>query len=266
MPAVVAFDIDGTLLTDDKRVLPSTLAAISRLEAAGATVMLASGRPVHGLAALARAHGIGMQRLLLAGCNGAHLVQAASQRTLWVGPLDDATAQRIFDLIRPIDGATAFVFQDDRLVVEDPDGFNIVHECAVNELRLQVVPDLGRAGLVVHKTMVSAHPDRMVELLPQLRASLGALADLALSAPFYLEVNARGVDKGAALRHACELAGVGLESSMAFGDHENDLPMLRAAGRGIAMGNAIPQVLAAADEVTLSNEQGGIAAVLDRLV
>jgi hydroxymethylpyrimidine pyrophosphatase-like HAD family hydrolase len=81
-----------------------------------------------------------------------------------------------------------------------------------------------------------------------------------------LEISAAGVSKGAGLAMVCAARGVDAGEVVVFGDMPNDLTMLTWAGRGVAMGNADPVVTAAADEVTLSHQQDGVAAVLERLL
>ena len=86
------------------------------------------------------------------------------------------------------------------------------------------------------------------------------------TAAFYLEVIPRAINKGQGILDICRALQMQPEEVVAFGDAENDIPMLRAAGVGVAMGNADPAVKAAADMVTLSNNEDGIAFALDQLL
>ena len=83
------------------------------------------------------------------------------------------------------------------------------------------------------------------------------------TAAFYLEVIPSQINKGQGIRSICSVLGIGPEQVMAFGDAENDIPMLRVAGIGVAMGNAADVVKAAADYVTRSNNEDGVAAALE---
>ena len=87
--------------------------------------------------------------------------------------------------------------------------------------------------------------------------------ETCFSSSFYYEVNAAGVSKGAALAAFCAARGISLEDTVAFGDNENDLTMIRTAGLGVAMGNAVDMLKQAADVVTTSNDDHGIARVLE---
>ena len=104
-------------------------------------------------------------------------------------------------------------------------------------------------------------------LVERAREVAGHLAEFthSNSAEGLLEISAAGVSKAAALARYCEERGIGSEQVIAFGDMPNDLPMLEWAGHSVAVGNAHPDVLAAADEVTASNDDAGVACVLERL-
>jgi hypothetical protein len=113
------------------------------------------------------------------------------------------------------------------------------------------------------------HPELSADaLLTHARQVLDGLAEVSHSSArdALLEISAPGVSKASSLAQLCARAGIGSAEVMAFGDMPNDLPMLVWAGRGVAVANAHPDVLAAADEVTLSNDEAGVAAVLERVL
>ena len=104
-------------------------------------------------------------------------------------------------------------------------------------------------------------------LLERARSACGHLAEFSHSSvtDTLLEISAAGVSKASALARLCRQRGVERDEVIAFGDMPNDLPMLAWAGRSVAVANAHPDVLAAADEVTASNDESGVALVLERL-
>jgi hydroxymethylpyrimidine pyrophosphatase-like HAD family hydrolase len=112
------------------------------------------------------------------------------------------------------------------------------------------------------------HADLMAdELLQRARGLVGHLAELSHSnsADSLLEIAAAGVSKASALTRVCAEHGIASADVVAFGDMPNDLPMLRWAGHAVAVANAHADLLAAADEVTASNDDAGVARVLERL-
>ena len=104
-------------------------------------------------------------------------------------------------------------------------------------------------------------------LLERAREVVGHLAELSHSnsADGLLEIAAAGVSKASALTRVCAERGLRSEDVIAFGDMPNDLPMLEWAGHAVAVANAHPDLIAAADEVTTSNDDAGVARVLERL-
>ncbi len=107
-----------------------------------------------------------------------------------------------------------------------------------------------------------------MEARKRMRVSLGQIPGILVtsSIPNNLEINAAGADKGSALLRLAEFLGIGREETMAFGDGENDLSMLRAAGLGVAMENGEEQVKQAADFVTVSNNDAGVASAIRKFV
>ena len=102
------------------------------------------------------------------------------------------------------------------------------------------------------------------DLLRVTRAIAGDVAVVTHSGTVFVEISAAGVTKAAALEGLCARLGVEAARVVACGDMPNDLPMFHWAGHGVAVANAHPDVLVAADEVTLSNDEDGVARVLER--
>ncbi|MEK3882893.1 Cof-type HAD-IIB family hydrolase [Paenibacillus sp. PL2-23] len=107
--------------------------------------------------------------------------------------------------------------------------------------------------------------DRARELILAEAQSWGAL-EISNSSPWNLELNPEGVSKASALRELCEWMGIGMEDVVAAGDSLNDIAAIREAGLGVAMGNAQTAVKQAADVITLTNDEDGVAEIIKRFV
>lgn len=116
----------------------------------------------------------------------------------------------------------------------------------------------------VTKLIVQHGQRPLDELLAITRSHAGALASVTHSGSEFVEVAAASVTKALALEAYCEARGIARERVIAFGDMPNDLPMIEWAGLGVAVANAHPEVLRAADETTASNDEDGVAHVLER--
>ena len=132
---------------------------------------------------------------------------------------------------------------------------------------IRVVDDLTQVlDFDLHKLLLSAKPDHIQEHIAELQDVFKDELSIYLSAPFYIEVVPKGIDKGASIAKLAQLHGVDASQIIAFGDERNDLTMLEYVGHGVAMGNAIDEVKAIANEVTDTNDEDGIAKTLERIL
>ncbi|WOP18384.1 Cof-type HAD-IIB family hydrolase [Raineyella sp. LH-20] len=260
-PRLVAFDVDGTLLSSDHDILDSTREAIDQVRAAGATVMIASGRPIAGIRFQVARLGLPTDGLVLSGCNGAVIEDATTGEVMASWPVPAPVAARMYRGLRGLPVATLVPVGGD-VFIEEADGYMVHVEAHANGTREVLVDDLATAAPTPPKILVSAPYDVLVEHRATIDALGGVDVETCFSSTYYYEVNAAGVSKGAALAAFCAAEGIPLDRTVAFGDNENDISMIRAAGVGVAMGNAIDALKAVADVVTASNDDHGIAQVL----
>ncbi|QGF24878.1 Cof-type HAD-IIB family hydrolase [Raineyella fluvialis] len=265
VPRLVAFDVDGTLLSSDHDILDSTRESIDRIRAAGTTVMIASGRPVAGLRFQVARLGLPIDGLVLAGCNGAVIEDGATGREIASWPIPADVSARMYRGLRALPVST-IVPVGAEVFIEDPDGYMVHVEARANGTTEIVVDDLHAVAPTPPKILVAAPYDVLVDHRDAIDALGGSDIETCFSSTYYYEVNAAGVSKGAALAAFCAAEGIPLERTVAFGDNENDITMLRAAGLGVAMGNAIDALKQVADVVTTSNDDHGIARVLDGML
>ena len=264
-PRLVATDVDGTLLDPDERVPSRAAAVIARLVAAEVGFVLVTGRPPRWIPPVVAELGTAG----LAVCaNGAVLYDAVDDRVLSARVLDPATlaelaatvAATLPDCGLAVERVDASAFGDREPFVADP---SYRHAWPDADNSVATRPELlGRPAVKLLVRNPGLSSDAMVAALAP---AVGGLADLTFSHPRGLvEMSPPGVTKAAGLAEVATRLGVAAADVVAFGDMPNDLEMLRWAGHGIAMGNAHPALLEAADEVTASNREDGLALVLER--
>ena len=259
---VVALDLDGTTVRSDGEISESTRAALRRVETAGATVIVVTGRPPRWLEPVRPL--LGPQGLAVCA-NGAVVIDLATGGVVEERPLDA-------DVLRSLINGLSAEIPELRFAVErtDSDGFArepdyhprwSAPEAIVTGSREELFSRPAAKLLARHDTL---GPD---DLLARAEAVIGAeLATLTHSSrDGLLEISAAGVSKATTLAAICERRGVPPERVIAFGDMPNDIPMLAWAGCAVAVANAHPEVLEVADEVTASNDEDGVAVVLNRL-
>ncbi|MEU4013235.1 HAD family hydrolase [Streptomyces pseudogriseolus] len=259
--SLIATDLDGTLLRGDDTLSDRALAALARAERAGARHLVVTGRPAPRVRSLL--DDLGCTGLAVCG-QGAQVYDAAAHRMLWSVRLDRELAETALGKIEAEVGEVyAAVDQDgvDGLTLIEP-GYRMPHPT------LPAVPVERRDDLWARpiSKVLLRHPELSDDALTAAaRSVVGSLATVTMSGPGTVELQPCGVTKATGLALAAEHLGLRPEDTIAFGDMPNDIPMLRWAGHGVAMANAHPELKAVADEVTLSNEDDGVAVVLERL-
>jgi Cof subfamily protein (haloacid dehalogenase superfamily) len=264
----IAFlDIDGTIIDQNGEIPDSATRAVRTARANGHLVFLASGRTPTEVE----------RRVVEMGLDGAVLGAGAYA---WVGTLWSSGGWAIERLMSPEDTAEMiagyrdvgadFVLQGRDEVWATPGGFARLASSLEAEGRLS---DATRAALLDHVTVTEDPPTTGIAKSVFSSDDAGAYAAVKarLGERFHVitgtmpglgtaggEVSPSGVTKGSTLLLLLEKLGIPVEDSIAIGDNNNDLEMLRAAGTGIAMGNGTPDALAAADETTTAADADGI--------
>jgi HAD superfamily hydrolase (TIGR01484 family) len=256
---VVASDLDGTLLRGDLTISERTRAAIHNARLAGVTFVAVTGRPPRSVRSLNQR--IGLEGIAICA-NGALVYDLDSDTIQDQTPLAAEVALRIVRGLRHAAPGVAFAW-------EDAEGFG----CEPSWGRDPITPERVAFGDPLELIdmpllkVLARHPDLdFDELARSARRVAGDEAVVTWSTRQVVEVSAAGVTKAFALERVCGGLGVPPAEVIAIGDMPNDLTMLAWAGRSVAVANADPEVLAAVDEVTASNEDDGVALVLERLL
>lgn len=262
---LIAFDLDGTLLRDNKEVSGRTIEALLKAAERGIWMVPTTGRLYDGIPEKIRT--LPFIRYVIAA-NGAEVYDAVKKKALHREELAVAEAERIFDYAK--EAPVIFgCYQGGRGWMDQRD-VGRMEEFAISPSLYQTmkstyfpVEDLRRflveSGDTVQKLMMFfSDPEARERLLKQMPGDFPKLA-VSSSISNNIEVNAGAANKGAALRFLCEHLQLEREESVAFGDGTNDLTMLREAGIGVAMGNAAKEVRDAADQVAKTNEEDGVA-------
>jgi Cof subfamily protein (haloacid dehalogenase superfamily) len=261
--ALIALDLDGTLLRNDASITPRTRAALAAAEKAGLIVMSVTGRPVRRLREVAEAVGL---RGLAIGGNGAFMYDLTADTLIRQNRLEAEIVRTLIADLRRAAPGVAFAVEAGHDYGCEP-GYRVLgqHPHDLDDPKLQRADalDLSRDG--VTKLIVQHSGRPLAELLRVTREHAGSLASVTHSGAEFVEVAAASVTKAFALEECCRELGISAEQVIAFGDMPNDIPMLVWAGHAVAVANAHPEVLEVADEVTLSNDDDGVAATLERL-
>jgi hypothetical protein len=257
---LIATDLDGTLLRNDRTLSQRTIDALRTATQFGAEVVFVTARPPRFVDAL------GIDLVGTAVCsNGAIVYDIATRAVVSSQPLAVAAARKVAAALRAQVPSVGFGVETGHHLRYEPSYALRMPEDAAAELPVGALDDLWQVPFVKLLAYSAAHSaDFMVAAAEAVAA--GEAQFTHSGGHGLLEVSALGVGKAGALAALCAQRGIAPHDVVAFGDMPNDLTILRWAGIGYAMGNAHEAVLAAADRRTLTNEEDGVAVALEDLI
>lgn len=263
---LIAMDLDGTLNNDEKRITEKTRSALMQAQKRGIRLALASARPSPGLFKERDILRLQDHGGILMSYNGGRIVDAATGKVLFETAMDLQQTKQVLRFLKQLP-VTPILDDGVRFYVTDAAGYKVDYECKNNAMECSVVEDLEKfLTFAPVKILMSVQPEQLAAVQEKIAAFLPETLTVVQTAPFYLEVIPKTINKGQGIRDICAVLGIKTEQVVAFGDAANDIPMLQAAGVGVAMGNAADAVKAAADMVTLSNNDDGIHAALENIL
>ena len=266
---IVFADMDDTFLDTNKAIPPQNHELLDVLAREDVPFVPCTGRPVIALPSEIMAHAA---TRYVVSSNGAVVYDVRAQTNLFVHSIDPQAVLDLYERVQDIQ-TTFDVFADGKVFLERA-RYEALRSYGLDRpslevlLRVRIPVDLTVPQIVERANKIEkitcfwrseSDRDALVEVIddiPGLSRSSGH--------PRNFELQACGVSKGEALKWLCNYLGIPREESVAFGDANNDLPLVTAAGDGVAMGNATEQVKAVADHVTCSCNEGGVARYLLR--
>ena len=255
---LLCLDLDGTLLNDHKEIDPRDVEAVQKAAADGVTIALITGRMPAATENIVKT----LQVSCILACNaGTYILEKGSCIYSEYLPLE--AMQKVYGVAQEHE-LPLWIFRHEDWMVTDLD------EAVEEEIRtIRHMPQImnyqnlenewAAAKKAPNKLLIGANPSKVQEIYAILQEMNVDEMDMACSAPNFLEIFPKGMNKGRALRMICKEKGIALKETMAFGDQELDLPMIEAAYIGIAMENGIPEIKEAARFVTKSNNDAGVA-------
>lgn len=263
---LICVDIDGTLLDDQKKIPDQVKESLTKAVHLGMQVALVTGRAPAGADMIEEELGFSCIKACTAGTY-----------ILWKDQcIYDACLPS--ELISIVDQKFAqphqvplWIFRGRDWYVTGIDKY-ITYEMSLIPYKPKVIetPSLAQEWkqkqINPNKLLIAADPEVICQIQNEMRAAALPGIEVASSSESYLEIFPTGVTKGEAIAAICKKLNLSLEETIAFGDQELDIPMIEKAGLGIAMGNAIEEAKQAADDVTTTNNEAGIADALERYV
>lgn len=272
---VIILDIDGTLTNDEKIITPKTKNALLKAQKEGCRLVLASGRPTQGLEAYAKELQMDAYNGLLVSFNGSMISNFQTKEIYFNKTMRVEQAKAVlnhmkqFKEVKPMITKGDYMYVNnvyDNYITKDGKPFNVMeYESRSNNFKLCEVDDLAKfADSEMNKILTTASPSYLQAHYKEMMDPFKDTLSCMFTAPFYFEFTAKGLDKARALEEVLLPMGYTKEEMIAFGDAQNDASMLTFVGCGVAMANATQELKNLADEITLSNNEDGIAYSLEK--
>lgn len=267
MIKLVAIDLDGTLLNEEKEITTKTQTVLKRAKEQGVKVVLCSGRPLLGIAHYLDELGLRESGDFAITYNGGLVQKTDTGEILSEKILTKSDVVSLYALSQELDVPMNFIDLEKVYSPAPPAGKpslygNIMKALPFVSVSMAALPD----NLKINKAIFCTDQQALDQAIEQIPEFFTEKYTIMKSRPFLLEILNKEVDKGKGLQALGRHLGIRADEMMTLGDQENDLAMIRYAGLGVAMGNAIDDVKAAAQFITRTNTEDGVAYAVEKFV
>lgn len=267
--SIIALDLDGTLTNSEKIITLRTFDALMKAQREGVRLVLASGRPTFGIAALANQLQLADYGGYVLSYNGGRIIDWCKKTVIFSQVVDQKLVPILYDFAEKAQ-LPIVTYLPEAILASKNEGEYLAEEARINGMPIVVAQNFVEEAMQIAggstKFLIPGEPELLIQLESEMKAALSEQMEVFRSAPFFLELPPKGIDKAQSLQRLLTHLGLERESLMAFGDGFNDLSMIQFAGQGVAMANAVEEVKSIADFVTTSNEEDGIAHALEQLL
>lgn len=263
---LLVLDLDGTLTNSRKEITSHTLETLIHAQERGIKIVLASGRPTYGVAPVADKLRLTDFGGYILSYNGGEIVDWKSKEMLYENVLEPEALPYLYECAQKNDFAIV-TYHNEFVITEYPDDEYVQKEALLNVMQLKKVDHfLDAIQFPVVKCMIVGDPARLIRLEKEMFDYLKDRMGVFRSEPYFLELVPKGIDKAQSLAVLLKRLDIVPEEVIACGDGFNDLPLIKYAGLGVAMANAQPVVREHADYVTRSNNEDGVAHVVEEFI
>ena len=263
---IIVLDLDGTLTNEKKEITPRTKEALIKAQEQGLKVVLASGRPTYGITALAEELELPRFEGYILAFNGGRIIDCKNNKVVFEQTLDQNLVPKLYYSSREA-GLEILTYKGEGIIATKKADQYVQIEASINKMEVEEVNNfLEEIEYPINKCLIVGDPTSLHELELQLVEQLKGQMEIYRSASYFLECVPLGIDKAASLNQLIEKLDVQPEEIIACGDNYNDLSMINFAGLGVAMANAPIDIQEQADYVTYSNEEDGVAHVVEKFI
>lgn len=266
MYKLIALDMDGTLLNEEKRVTERTKKAIQAARDKGVTVVIATGRPIDGVTRYLEELDMFTDKDYVLSYNGGLVLNTKSREVICKIGLLGEDVHYLYNLSKEL-GVNIHAFSEKNGLVTPKNSKYTEVEAEINNIKINEIDfNTIESDESFIKIMMIDEPEILQNAVDNLPKEVYEKYTVVRSTPYFLEFLNKEVNKGTGVELLAKHLGIKREEIITMGDAGNDLHMIEYAGMGIAMGNAFEEVKAAANYITDTNEEDGVAKAIEKFV
>lgn len=267
MYKLIALDIDGTVLREDKSLSNGVKEAIAKAAAKGIKVVITTGRPIKGISKILNQLNLRSEGDYAIGYNGGVIQKTHNEEVTSQILMPEDSFELLYRLSLDLNVHIQALTSKEVITPNKDISHYTVIEAYISEIPLfYKTPEEIMEIKKFNKIMLVDHPEVLEEAIKNLPDWIYEKFNVVKSTPYFLEILPKEVSKGEGLKMLADSLGIKQEEIIAVGDADNDLDMIKYAGLGVAMGNAFENVKEIADYITKSNEEDGVAHVINKFI
>lgn len=258
---LIAIDIDGTLLNDNKEILPETLLNIKEAYNKNVVIAISTGRGYPASKRYVNEINLNIPLILY---NGSRIRMSNDETLILNKTINNAVAKKVYELIEENNGTCCF-WKNDKLYFNKNDDYTVYYE-NLTSIKPNILSNVDDEIFNdINKFIWFGTSEELEKIQKEILVSISGI-DFFKSQSHILEIVPTGVNKGNAVSILASSLGIKPEEVIAIGDDENDISMIKYAGLGVAMGNAKQVVKNNADYITLTNNENGVGEVIKKFI
>lgn len=260
---ILVLDIDGTLTNSQKQISDKTYRSIMAIQERGHKVVLASGRPTPGILPLAEKLKLSEYDGYILSFNGAKVMNCRNGEIIFQQVLNRDYIPLLHTTA--VENKVGLLSYEGDCVITDSEIDQYIEiESRINGIPVKQVDDfVSYIQFDINKCLMTGEHDILKRIEPELKAKLKGELNIYRSEPYFIEIMPRNIDKAYSLGKLLDYLNLSKEQMISCGDGFNDISMIEYAGMGVAMANAQEVVKNKADYITLSNDEDGVAHVIE---
>lgn len=262
---MLVLDLDGTLTNSKKIITKKTKEAITKAALKGTVIVLASGRPSQGVEPLAEELHLKEIGGYILPFNGGIIKDCRTDTIIYKKLLSENIKYQIAKIADKY-CINVLTYKNGNIIATGIDQY-VALESKINGIKIEIVSDIANEiESDIPKFIFTDHDYRLQVIEPYVKKELSGKANVFRSDPFFLEVVPIGIDKALSLARLLQILGMSKDEIICCGDGFNDISMIEYAGLGVAMENAQQKVKLVANYITLSNDNDGVAEVIEKFI